>query len=165
MDYWDGQERRTERRNADNNVAKSLGKIEATLSTLAEEFDAKLTMLNVRLDDYRKTNDQQLKSMNKAWNNRSDLYLENNKKEHSNLSSIIKTLTVGFNGISQTINEIRDEIRKLEEEIEDLEDAPDKAKAKTYDEFIGTFKKVVFTAIATGTISMIIFYILQYAKG
>jgi len=164
MDYWDGQERRTERRQADNNVAKSLGKIEATLSTLAEEFDAKLTMLNVRLDDYRKSNDQQLRSMNKAWNDRSDSYLESNRKEHGNLSAIITTLTAGFNDVSQTINEVRNEIHKLEEDIEDLEEAPDMAKANLVKEAISIFRKTVFGTIAGGIVTIIIYYIIQYVR-
>lgn len=170
MSNWDGPDRRK-----DNNVALSLGKIDATLNMMNEEFDAKMGSISDRLNDYMDNNNrtikiiesnnkQKLEAMNLAWNNRSDAYLKENRKEHEDLGSIISTLTVGLNDVSSAINDIKDDIHKIEEDMEDIEEAPMKQKAELVDKTKSIFFKVFMSGIATAAFGFIMYLITQYVR-
>lgn len=65
----------------------------------------------------------------------------------------------------ERIHKLEKQYTILEGRVDELEKKPIKSKAKIIDDFLKTFKNILFTALATGLIGFLGYLLITYIKG
>jgi len=68
-------------------------------------------------------------------------------------------------GYIERIHKLEGKYTILEKRVDELEKTPIKNKAAIIDDFFKIFKNILLTALATGVVGLLVYFIINYIKG
>lgn len=149
-------------RRSENNmeIQQAVLKLLAKVESMETNIETKLEAVKDKISNIDEKLTNRMDDVEKKLNN----HCEDEDEINSVLDEHDKSIEKA-KGYIERIHVLEKKYTILEGRVDELEKTPIRSKAKIIDDFLKTFKNILFTALATGLIGFLGYLLITYIKG
>lgn len=141
-------------------VTSILIELKANMENLEKNIDLKLDYVSDKVSNLEDKVSTRIEYLERKMNEQCESQKKKNEITESHERQIKKIDDLQSRYLTLSLD-----VDSLKKKVDVLEDSPTSKKAKTLDDFLDTFKKVIFTAISTGILGFLTYFAVMYIKG